>query len=124
MKEDRQTGFTLVEALVALAVLVLALTAFHGTIAAALRSNAASDASETAIGHAHNHIERIGRDLPLQSASGTYIDGLRWQLTVTPIQWAGAAGATGVHWIELVVKNARGAQVVRWRTATIAANRE
>jgi prepilin-type N-terminal cleavage/methylation domain-containing protein len=117
-----QAGFTLVESLVALAILVLALTAFQQSMAVAVRGWSATSAVERALAYGTAHLERIGADLPLAPASGVYDDGSLWQLSVSPSDATGSqsvAPVAQVVWVDLVVTTARGSIAGRLRTAKL-----
>lgn len=83
----RQRGYTLIEVLVAFAVLALALTFLLGTLAGSTRQVRWSSDSGRAALHARSLLANIGVGAPLQPGreEGEFEDGrYRWQLEVAP----------------------------------------
>ena len=83
---DRRAGFTLLEVIVALAVLSLSLTLILRTLSGGFhhQQRAATLANTTAI--AQSLLARIGGDLPLNAGrqSGSLPNGFRWEIQVVP----------------------------------------
>lgn len=120
----RQAGFTLVEVLVALAVL----GGITATALVLLVSSRDRDARATAQARAtlaaEAILERVGLDLPLtpRSASGRLGDGSAWSLAVVPWREEGmpqAAGQPGLLSVTVRVAPRRGpaVQLVTLRAA-------
>lgn len=118
MMQTREAGFTLVEALVALAILVLSLSVFYRALGEGARGGFAVQAREEALTHAVNHLERLGVDLPIVSGTGNYPGGPHWQLKVTPLDRE-AVSKVIAYWVELNVTDAGGAVLLRLDTAAI-----
>jgi general secretion pathway protein I len=93
-------GFTLIEILVALAILAVILAVFAQVLSGSVLSARRIDAETQALLVARSTMERIGRDLPLQpgATSGKLAGGGRWSLRISPATVAGrpAANLTGV----------------------------
>ena len=104
-------GFTLIEILVALAILAVILAVFAQVLSGSVLSSRRIDAETQALLVARSTMERIGRDLPLQpgATSGKLAGGGRWSLRISPATVAGRPGAnlTGVttYLIVLTVTN-------------------
>lgn len=127
----RQRGYTLIEVIVAFALLALALTLLLGSLSGAARQvRAADDASRAAL-HAQSLLAGIGVEQPLQPqrSSGEFDQGrYRWTLQVTPYadphraRDAAAAGAAQLLQLDLAVQWGEGpAQRLQWRTLRLAA---
>src|SRR6185369_12537691 len=93
-------GFTLIEILVALAILAVILAVFAQVLSGSVLSSRRIDAETQALLVARSTMERIGRDLPLQpgATSGKLAGGGRWSLRISPATVAGRppANLTGV----------------------------
>jgi len=93
-------GFTLIEILVALAILAVILAVFAQVLSGSVLSSRRIDAETQALLVAHSTMERIGRDLPLQpgATNGKLAGGGRWSLRISPATVAGRppANLTGV----------------------------
>ncbi|WP_101925509.1 MULTISPECIES: type II secretion system protein XpsI [Luteimonas] len=95
----RQRGYTLIEVIVAFAVLGLALTLLLGTLSNGTRQvRWAADSGRAAL-HAQSLLDQVGIDLPLDAGqrTGTFEDGrYRWTLAIAPYDDAGADPAAAV----------------------------
>jgi general secretion pathway protein I len=82
----RQRGFTLIEIIVALAILAVALGALFQSFSTGLRATAVTDRQAAAIMFAQSLLDRIGQDIPLAASerAGVSEEGLRWSITITP----------------------------------------
>ena len=85
----RQHGYTLVEVIVAFALLALALTLLLGTLSGAVRQvRWSGDAGRAAL-HAQSLLDTVGVGVPLQAGQrdGQFEDGrYRWVLAIAPWQ--------------------------------------
>lgn len=83
----RQRGYTLIEVIVAFALLALGLTLLLGTLSGATRQvRQAADGGRAAL-HAQSLLDELDMDAPLQAQQreGDFEDGTyRWQLNVQP----------------------------------------
>jgi general secretion pathway protein I len=81
-----ETGFTLVEVVVAFVIVTLTLAGIYHAIAGAYRGEARALVRDQALAHARAHLETIGVSQPLElgETTGTYVTGMAWRLTVAP----------------------------------------
>jgi prepilin-type N-terminal cleavage/methylation domain-containing protein len=77
-------GFTLLEALVAFAILALALSQLLAGVGGGARSESRADFLLRAARHGASQLDALGADgaIPLGDSTGRYDDGLVWRLTV------------------------------------------
>lgn len=90
-------GFTLLEVLVAFALLAIALTLLLGTLSGAARQVGQADARTRAVLHAQSLLASVGIESPLQEGrqQGRWEQGrYQWQLQVRPYVEPRAAPAT------------------------------
>src|SRR5262249_53970298 len=90
----RDAGFTLVEVLVAFAIVTIVLAALYQAIAGAYRGYARAQVREQTLALARAHLEAVGIEGPLQpgESTGTYATGVVWRLTVEPVETASYRG--------------------------------
>jgi type II secretion system protein I len=86
MNKSDERGFTLVEALVALAILVLALAALYQALGGGLQAGVAAEQQWRAVETAERLLTELGRSTPLRDGvtTGELADGRRWTLRVEP----------------------------------------
>jgi general secretion pathway protein I len=85
MKNSRlASGFTLVEVLVALAIVGLALAAVAGVLGNGLTAHETVSGAEEALAVAEEQLTLAGTALRPGTASGTYAGQFAWQTTVAP----------------------------------------
>lgn len=79
---DGEAGFTLVEVIVALAVLSIGIGVLFGTISASLRRSAAAARTAEASSLAQSLLARVGTEIPIRAdeQSGELANGYRWTL--------------------------------------------
>jgi general secretion pathway protein I len=79
-------GFTLLEVLVALAILSISLGALFPIFSGALRGQVGLDNEQRAIALAHAKLDALGSELPLTDGAtdGTSPDGIKWHLVIAP----------------------------------------
>jgi general secretion pathway protein I len=89
-----EAGFTLIEVIVAFAIVTTVLAALYQAIAGAWRGFARSQVREETLALARAQLEVIGVEEPLQAGerSGTYATGTAWQLVVEPAATASSRG--------------------------------
>jgi len=82
----RRDGFTLVEVLVALAVLAIAMGFAFRAFSSAMVSMDGSERSQTALSLARSMLDRVGRDIDLRpgDARGRTADGFAWHIHQAP----------------------------------------
>jgi general secretion pathway protein I len=90
----REGGFTLIETLVALAILAIALGFAFRMFSGALLSLAGSEHEQMALILAQSTLDRVGRDIELRDGdlAGQTSDGYRWRLSMTPYDAGRACG--------------------------------
>jgi general secretion pathway protein I len=87
-------GFTVVEVLVAFAIVTIVLAALYQTVAGAYRGYARVQVREQALALARAQLETVGIETPPQpgESTGTYTTGVAWRMTVEPVQTASYMG--------------------------------
>jgi prepilin-type N-terminal cleavage/methylation domain-containing protein len=82
-----EAGFTLIEVLVAFAIVALVLAGIYQALAGAYRGETRAQVQERVLALARAHLEAIGIEQPLEpgETTGTYHTGLAWHLTVAPV---------------------------------------
>jgi type II secretion system protein I len=111
-----EAGFTLIEVVVAFAIVTIVLAALYQAIAGAWRGFARTQVREETLVLARAQLEAIGVEEPLQPGehSGTYETGVAWRLTVEP---AGTASFRGRAFrVQLEALDAGGKPVLRLDT--------
>jgi general secretion pathway protein I len=90
----REAGFTLVEVVVAFAIVTIILAALYQAIAGAYRGYARIQLREQALALVRAQLEAVGSEEPLQPGerTGTYATGVAWRLTVEPAETASSRG--------------------------------
>ena len=83
---DDESGFTLVEIVVALAILALSVTVLLGVISDGLRRTDLAARTAQATSLAQSLLGRLGTELPVQQGetSGELAGGFRWQARIEP----------------------------------------
>jgi prepilin-type N-terminal cleavage/methylation domain-containing protein len=84
---DSDAGFGLIEAIVALAIASLALTALYRSLGGAVRAAASVQEYASAVVLARSHLDSLGSDGSLEpgATSGAYANGLQWRLNVASL---------------------------------------
>ena len=103
-------GFTLVEALVAMAVFTLVISALYQGLSGGWRGLRRADASELALGVAEARLASAGIETPLEAStqSGVTPDGVAWTTEISPYippggQTAPPSPIVG-YWVAVTVK--------------------
>jgi len=86
----RQSGFTLLELLVAFMVLVLAFTVMLRIFSGGLRGVGDAQSHSRAVEHARAQLSLVGTEYPLRAGEmrGETADGYRWHVTAEPVDAA------------------------------------
>jgi prepilin-type N-terminal cleavage/methylation domain-containing protein len=81
-----ERGFTLLEVLVALVIMIVGLAAYHVAFGSGLLAGESSERSLRNVQAAANLIAELGRSIPVAegSRSGELPDGRRWRLRLEP----------------------------------------
>ncbi|TAN04470.1 MAG: prepilin-type N-terminal cleavage/methylation domain-containing protein [Rhodanobacteraceae bacterium] len=99
LESRHSRGFTLLEVLAAIALLVIAFAVGLGALGKSAQNAARSAALDTAVEHAQSLLAEQGLAAPLkdETLSGTFDDGMRWSLKIhaLPRPAAAANGADG-----------------------------
>jgi general secretion pathway protein I len=90
----REAGFTLIEVVVAFAIVTVILAALYQAIAGAYRGYARTQLREQTLALLRAQVEAVGSEKPLQPGerTGTYATGVAWRLTVEPTETASSRG--------------------------------
>ncbi len=82
----RPRGFTLIEVVVAFAILALSLAALYHSFALTLRAGTRIEQRERALLVGQSLLARVGRDLRLEVGrqQGRTADGLQWTIEISP----------------------------------------
>lgn len=117
----KDQGFSLVEVLVALAIVGFALTAYYRLVGDSVRGRHAAELQELAMVRAANLIERTGVDLPALSGSGAFDDGMIWRIVVTPLGKIKAQQGSGPEriWLEVAIDDKWGRRLARIETGKV-----
>lgn len=123
---DKESGFGLLEAIIALAIVSLALGALTRAQGTALRAAGRVELHQAALRDARAHVDSLaaGGSLRSGTTAGTYADGLGWRLNVAALGKAAApTGDTGEilpYWIVLQVADRLNRPLVQLETAKLA----
>ena len=90
---SRAAGFTLIEVLVALAVIGLALGAVAGAFGNGLVGHRTASDAETALALAENQLALAGAVPRTGASSGDFAGGFAWRATVSPYEDEGVKSA-------------------------------
>ena len=98
VRGSQPSGFTLLEVLVALAILGLALGALLQAFAGGLRRLTALDDYATAVMQARSEMDRLGAQLPLAEGqySGSFADGMAWTARLRRYEVGRSGGDAGL----------------------------
>ncbi|WP_066093797.1 type II secretion system protein XpsI [Xanthomonas massiliensis] len=123
-----QRGYTLIEVVVAFAVLALALTLLLGTLSGAARQIRGADDAGRAALHAQSLLATLGTDIALRPGrrDGDFEQGrYRWQLAIVSYAESGAPpapGAARLLQLDLQVRwGEQAGQALHWRSLRLAA---
>jgi general secretion pathway protein I len=85
-RRRRVAGFTLIEIIIALAILAVALGTLFQAFSGGLRATAVVGRQAATVMLAQSLLDRIGQDIPLTAGeqAGVSDDGLRWSIVMVP----------------------------------------
>jgi type II secretory pathway pseudopilin PulG len=117
-------GFSVMEALVALAVIAIGLTAFTKAVSSSYRTAAHLKLSVAALTSARSHLDSIDRTGPLEdgTSTGNYANDLPWRLTISALASTPRAPAIGARpfWVVLEAFDRRGVRLVKLETVKLS----
>jgi general secretion pathway protein I len=116
-------GFALLEAIVAMAIASLALSAIYRTVGNGLRAASRVQTIQSAVVASRSHLSTIGIDGTLSAgvSRGSYGNGLRWHLNVADMSARSTdENALRAYWITLKTIDRSGALLLELETAKIA----
>ena len=126
MTGARQTdaGFGLLEAIVALAIASLALTALYRSLGGAIRAAGRVQEHEAALVLARSHFDSLGSDgfLQVGTSAGAYANGLAWRLNVSTLstKTSDTAATYRPYWLALEVFDRSRTSLLKLETAKVA----
>lgn len=103
MTKDGQSGFTLLETLVAMAILSIALVTLFRAAAGGMQGLDRTDRSATAAAIAISRLEAAGQD---GATSGKVVGGYSWRIQTEPYGEPGglsSAAGPAAHWVTVSV---------------------
>jgi prepilin-type N-terminal cleavage/methylation domain-containing protein len=123
--QSRRAGFSIIEALVALTIIAIGLTAFTKAVSSTYRTAARLKLSAAALTSARSHLDSVGRAGPLEDgiSTGSYDNDLPWRLTVSALANAPRPPASGAQpfWVVVEAFDRRGVRLVKLETAKLSA---
>ena len=132
---SNEHGFSLMEVIVALAIVAIGLAAFSKAISSAVKAAQRTRLQAIALADVQSHLGSLGVDGPLDEGrtSGRYPDGLHWRLDVAALSErpgasdgaganpaAHASGQIRSYWVILETFTASGTSLVKLQTAKLA----
>lgn len=92
---NSDAGFTLVEVLVAFAIVSLCLASLYSALALHSSQIAVTDMHRQTLAFARTHLDSFGESLPAEGSptTGRYPNGTRWQLSIRAVSVDGAIDA-------------------------------
>jgi hypothetical protein len=113
------------EALVALAIIAVGLTAFTKAVSSSYRAAARVKLSAAALASARSHLDSVGQTGPLDDGvfTGSYANELPWRLTVSALGNAPRPPASSAQpfWVVVEAFDRRGVRLVKLETAKLSA---
>jgi type II secretory pathway pseudopilin PulG len=123
-KTDGAAGFGIMEALVALTIIAIGLTAFTKAVSSSYQTAARVKLGAAALTSARSHLDSIGRTGPLEEGiyTGNYANDLPWRLTISALANAPKPPATGTQpfWVIVEAFDRRGVRLVKLETAKLS----
>ena len=121
---SRDTGFSLMEVIVALVIASGCMSAFYLAMGGAYRAESKVRLYASAIGQARSQIDGAGALTPLEpgTTAGRYPNGANWRMTVTALDNGPAADTpqrAPAYWISLDVFDPRGRPLFGLQTAKV-----
>lgn len=117
-----ERGFTLIEVIVAFAIVALAMSALFQIFSTGLRGLVVTENYNMAVLLADSKLAGIGIEKPLEAGdqSGTFDNGFRWETNVRPYDDGGSTFRPGAIQAFEVTVTVKWGGVVRERTVSLA----
>ena len=116
-------GFTLIEALVALFILAMSLSAVFGSLGVGVSTAARAERDRRVVALASNVLADLATKPVLEEGvvQGPAVDGMRWQLRLTEVRFVEAPGPSPMRSfdVELVVRSVDGGGERRFQTLVV-----
>jgi prepilin-type N-terminal cleavage/methylation domain-containing protein len=121
VRNEHEAGFTLVEVLVAFAILSIVLLALLSGLSTALFGDRRAEFTRSALRLAKAELETAGVDKPLTPgvSIGRFENGMEWRLSVQPYA-ASTPSATPAYWVEIIVRPPSGSNQSSFASALAA----
>ncbi|WP_409363663.1 prepilin-type N-terminal cleavage/methylation domain-containing protein [Bradyrhizobium sp. AUGA SZCCT0051] len=119
---ESEAGFTLVEIIVALAILSAGLSLVLGMISSALQRTASAEKMATAGSIAQSLMAKVGTEVPVgrEEREGKYPDGYRWRVRMQPLAEANQGeGRLGLYALSTEVEWGEGADARSFALTTL-----
>ena len=120
-----EAGFSLVEVLVALAIVSLGLVTLYGAMSQSARQVADAATRSATLAHAQSQLDALGHGEPLTpgASHGTYANGARWSLAVGEVADADAPLPDAARGLVAVLEafDPSGRRLVRLKTLKLQA---
>jgi prepilin-type N-terminal cleavage/methylation domain-containing protein len=120
-----EAGFSIIETLVALAIIAIGLTAFTNAVSNSYRTVARLKLSTAALASARSHLDSVGQTGPLEDGvlTGNYANDLPWRLTISALADAPRIAAAGARpfWVVVEAFDRRGVRLVKLETVKLSA---
>jgi prepilin-type N-terminal cleavage/methylation domain-containing protein len=103
-RDEREAGFTLIEVLVAFAILSIVLLTLFSGLSTALFGDRRAEFTRIALRQAKAELETAGIATPLTpgETTGRFENGIEWRMSVQP--YAFASNATPAYWVKIIVR--------------------
>jgi general secretion pathway protein I len=123
-----ETGFALLEVIVAMTIASVALAVIYRTVGEGLRAASRVQTLEAAVVAARSHLDGLAANgiLTPGTTTGAFDHGIRWRQTIADLSTqsssnqSAAPGALRPYWITLVAVDASGAPLLQLETAKLA----
>jgi prepilin-type N-terminal cleavage/methylation domain-containing protein len=117
IRDERQAGFTLVEVLVAFAILSMVLLTLFSGLSTALFGDRRAEFTRIALRLAKAELDTAGVATHLTPGEtiGRFENGMEWRMSVQP--YAFASNATPAYWVKIIVRQPSGSSQTTFASA-------